>query len=144
MWCISDFITEIQQTKFYKTLNSVSRSIFPLGAQFSKYTPRRSLTKSLTFSSVKWQMSEIQYLESGKGPRLPPYQCNFMGSELISVSTSVYSDSMYFSMFVCVCAGPRHRQKCAELSLGQACLRDPDAELGSCHGGPHPPERDYR
>lgn len=65
-------------------------------------------------------------------------------SELIRCLPFVYSGSKYFSMFVSVCAGPRHRQKRAELFVGQAGLRDPDAELGSCHGGPHPPEGDYR
>lgn len=39
--------------------------------------------------------------------------------------------------------GPIHRQERPEFAVGQAGLRDPDAELGGSHGGPNPPERDY-
>lgn len=40
--------------------------------------------------------------------------------------------------------GPIYRQERAELAVGQAGLWDPDAELGGSHGGPYPPEGDYR
>lgn len=63
-----------------------------------------------------------------------------------SGQNSIVCESMMMFTYVCVCvcAGSSHRQKRTELSVGQAGLRDPDAELGICHGGPYPPEGDYR
>lgn len=70
---------------------------------------------------------------------------------ILEVWTHVFKHKEKVNVCVCVCngctvssPGTIHWQERSELAVGQAGLWDPDAELGSGHGGPDAPEGDYR